>query len=71
MPIKTDSDGNFVCDHFKWVIIRNKNYGELRKKEGCEAFSDLPAVDQDAINIRRGIKSLGARDEDIIEIVDA
>jgi len=31
----------------------------------------LPAVDDDAANIRRGIKALGARDEDIIEIVDA
>ena len=66
-PIRTDADGYFTYQHAKWVIIFNSDYGELRKKEGFSAFADLPDVEQDAINIKRGIKELGARDEDIIE----
>ena len=65
-PIKTDADGNFFYEHAKWVIIFNSDYGELRKREGCSGFADLPDVEQDAIKIKRGIKELGAREEDIV-----
>ena len=59
-----------MYQHAKWIIIRNKTYDVLRTKEGCNGFADLPAVDDDALNIKRGITELGAQEEDIIELVD-
>ena len=59
-----------MYQHAKWIIIRNKTYDVLRTKEGCHGFADLPAVDDDALNVKRGIIELGALEEDIIELVD-
>ena len=64
---RQDNEGYFICTKFKWVIIRNKNYELLKAKEGFEGFANIDEVDQDAINVKRGIKQLGAKDEDIIE----
>ena len=66
MPVKVDSEGGFDYQHAKWLIIYNKDYGELRKRDRCGGFSDLPDVETDAMNIKRGVLSLGAREEDII-----
>ena len=71
MPaIRLDADGNFTYQHAKWVIIYNKDYSKLRERDGCASFGDLPAVETDCLNVKQGIKELGARDEDIIEIAN-
>jgi len=64
--VRLDGEGNFVYQHAKWIIIYNRDYSELRKRDKCDKFADLPDVDTDAVNIKRGIKGLGARDEDIV-----
>ena len=51
--------------HFKWIIIKNKRYEKLRTKPGFDGFADLPAVDDDAVNVKKGVKGLGARVKDI------
>ena len=60
----------FIPDLFKWVIITIKKYDERRKVSGYFGMADLTAVDKDARKVRRGIKGLGALDEEIIEITD-
>ena len=35
----------------KLWIIQDDDYSELRKADGCEVFSDLPATKTDAIEI--------------------
>ena len=38
---------------------------------GFESFADLEHVDQDAINVKKGVIGLGARKMDIIEVENA
>ena len=38
---------------------------------GFEKFADLEQVDQDAINVKRGVIGLGARKTDITEVENA
>ena len=61
----------FRPSHYKWVIIKNQHYDVLRETEGYQNFQDIDQVEQDAINVRKGIMGLGARRMDIIEIEDA
>ena len=56
---------------FLWVIIHNSDYEERRKIPGNEGFQDLPEADKDAVYVRKAIKKLGARAQDIIDIPDA
>ena len=37
----------------------------LRSKPGWEHFEDIPYVDNDAKNVKKGFKELGANDNDI------
>ena len=46
---------------FKWVIIKHKQYDQVRKYFG-KGWINIPQVDQDAVNVLKGIKGLGARD---------
>ena len=39
--------------------------------EGYSSFADIPQVDADAANIKKGVLGLGARRADIIEIENA
>ena len=57
----------FQPDRFIWVIVTNSDYSERRKDQGFEDFIDLPEVNNDAQNVRKGIMGLGARKADIIE----
>ena len=68
--LKTTANDIFTPDLFKWIIIKNKIYDKRRGMSGFGGMEDLPAVDIDAINVRNGVKGLGALDEDIIEIAD-
>lgn len=61
----------FVPQRCKWVIIKNRNYDQLRLMEGYGSFADIPHVDADAANVKRGVLGLGARQSDIIEMEDA
>ena len=67
---KTTANDIFTPDLFKWIIIKNKIYEKRRLMNGFAGMANLPAVDNDAINVRNGVKGLGALDEDIIEIAD-
>ena len=60
----------FKPDIYRWIIIAIKDYRKLRDVRGFLGMYDLPYVDNDAINVREGIKRLGALDEDILEITD-
>ena len=60
----------FKPDINRWIIITIKDYRKLRDVRGFFGMHDLPYVDNDAINVREGIKRLGALDEDILEITD-
>ena len=51
--------------HFKWVIIKNKNYDLMRTYLKYENFKDLKHVDADAINVRNSIIEMGGRAQDI------
>ena len=62
---------NFRPQHFRWIIIKNRRYHNLRTYEGCSKFGDLEAVDDDARNVRNGVFGLGAKSLDIKEIEDA
>ena len=55
----------FVPDIFKWIIIKNRLYNLVRTVHQFRGFSDLPEVEDDAVNVLKGIKGLGARQEDI------
>ena len=58
--------------HFKWVIIKNKNYDMMRTYPRYENFKDIPQVDHDAFNVRNSIIEMGGREQDIqtLENVD-
>ena len=56
---------------FLWVIIHNSDYEERRKIPGNEGFQDLPEADKDAVTVRKAIRKLGARPENIIDLPDA
>ena len=60
----------FKPDIYRWIIITTKDYRKLRDVRGFLGMYDLPYVDNDAINVREGIKRLGALDEDILQITD-
>jgi len=56
---------------FLWVIIHNSDYEERRKIPGNQGFQDLPEADKDAATVRKAIKKLGARPQDIIDMPEA
>ena len=56
-------------DIFKWVIIKHKKYDLVRNYFG-KGWINIPQVDQDGVNVVKGIKELGAREEDIEVLVD-
>ena len=56
---------------FLWVIIHNSDYEERRKIPGNEGFQDLPEAHIDAFTVRKAIKKLGARPQDIFDMPDA
>ena len=60
-PPKAD----FVPDRCYWIIIKNKNYDVLRTNAAWANFADIPNVDADAENAKRGFISLGASIADI------
>ena len=60
----------FEPDIYKWIIITIKDYRKRREVGGYFGMSDLPYVENDAINVREGIKKLGALDKDILQITD-
>ena len=59
----------FVPDICKWVIIIHKKYDRVHNhfKKG---WRDIPQVENDKINVLKGIKGLGARQEDIDVLED-
>ena len=59
----------FVPDIFKWIIIKHKHYETVRNYFG-KGWINIPQVDQDGENVLKGIKGLGARDEDIVVLED-
>ena len=61
----------FVPTKKIFVIIANRHYDEKRKIKGFENFDDIPEVDEDAINVKNGLKGLGARLMDIRVVHDA
>ena len=56
---------------FKWIIVANEHYGELRKQDGFGGYQDISEVQSDKDNIRNGLIGLGARETDIITLTDA
>ena len=65
-------DAHFRPNHFKWLIVKNRHYNDLRTEmEGYHGFQDIDQVEADARNVRNGIIGLGARRIDILEIGDA
>ena len=56
-------------DIFKWIIIKHKHYEQVRNFFG-KGWANIPQVDQDGINVLKGIKELGAREEDIDVLED-
>ena len=50
----------FIPNRKYWIIIKNKRYDELRQLAGWEGFQDIPNVDNDAVNAKKGFKELGA-----------
>ena len=67
MALKAD----FVPDRCYWIIIKNKNYEVLAQDPGWSAFANIPNVDQDAVNAKKGFVSLGANIADINIVEDA
>ena len=58
-------DRNIRPHHFKWIIIKNRQYGHMRTFEGYSNFQDIPQVDADANNVKNGIIEMGGREQDI------
>ena len=58
----------FLPTKYIWIIVTNERYDKRRKEEGFKGYMDLPEVRNDAKTVRKGIKGLGARDKDIIEL---
>ena len=56
---------------FKWIIVANEHYEQLRKQEGFGGYQDIAEVQSDKDNIRNGLVALGARETDIITMTDA
>ena len=56
-------------NNYKWVIIKHKNY-DIVRNYFRKGWINLPQVDQDEVNVRKGIKGLGAREEDIVVLTD-
>ena len=54
-----------------FVIIANRRYGEKRKIEGFTGFADIPEVEEDAINVKKGFAGLGANNLEIRLFHDA
>ena len=54
-----------------WVCIHNSDYSDRRKIPGNEGFEDIEECDKDAVNFRKGVKQLGARQLHIKDIPDA
>ena len=57
----------FQPTKYIWIIVTNSDYSERRTNPGFEDFIDLPEVNVDAENVRKGIMGLGAKKADIIE----
>ena len=55
----------FIPQRFYYLVIKNKSYGILREKPNWEGFQDIPNVDDDANNVKQGLRLLGA---DLTEI---
>ena len=62
---------DFVPDRCCWIIIKNKNYEILAQDPNWSAFANIPNVDHDAINAKKGFMSLGANFADITIVEDA
>ena len=60
----------FEAQMFKWIIVANEHYDELRKIPNYSGYQDIPAVNEDMVNIRNGLIGLGARETDIITLTD-
>ena len=56
---------NLIPKHFKWIIIKNKDYSQMRTYEGYSHFADLPAIDADAEFVRNQILEMGFSSWDI------
>ena len=56
-------------DIFKWIIIIHKKYDQVHNYFG-KGWRDIPQVDNDKVNVLKGIKELGAREEDIEVLED-
>ena len=62
---------DFLPDRYLWIIIKNKRYDILRNKGGVwKNYKDIPYVDDDAINVKNGVKELGAEITDILTYED-
>lgn len=61
----------FEAAMFKWIIVANEHYGELRKQANFGGYQDIEEVQADKENIRNGLIALGARETDIITLTDA
>lgn len=62
---------DFVPDRSYWIIIKNKNYEVLAQDPNWSAFANIPNVDQDAVNAKKGFQSLGANIADITTVENA
>ena len=55
-----------VPDHFKWVIIKHRNYDHMRTYEGYNGFDNIDQTEDDAVKVRASILEMGGREEDIL-----
>ena len=62
-------NGKFEPDIYKWIIVKHKTYN-LVHNYFQKGWRDIPQVDADEVNVLKGIKGLGARDEDIDVLAD-
>jgi len=69
--VNQNRTNSIIPERCKWVIIKNRNYEKLRQMEGYGSFADIPHVDTDATNVKKGVLGLGARRSDIIELENA
>ena len=60
-----EASSNFIPRHFKWLIIKNKDYSQMRTYEGFSSYADLPSIDADAEFVRNQILEMGFRSADI------
>ena len=51
--------------------MHNRRYDEKRLIERFKGFEDIPEVDDDAVNVKKGLVGLGANIFDIRDISDA